>query len=82
MKKLIIPILLLAALLAPSCIPSTPDSTDSTGGQPEQIEIVKTITPGTLDIHKYHISEFSYCGRRYLLVEAPGRSDFEIVPIF
>ena len=79
MKKLIILILLLAAFLAPSCIPGTPDST---GGQPELIEIGKTITPGTQDIQKYHISEFSYCGRRYLLVEAPGHHDFEIVPIF
>lgn len=82
MKKLIILILLLAAFLAPSCIPCTPSTPGSTGGQPELIEIGKTITPGTQDIHKYHISEFSYCGRRYLLVEAPGHHDFEIVPIF
>jgi len=82
MKKLVIPILLLAAFLAPSCIPSTPDSTDSTGGQPEAIKFEKIITTGTMGICKYHISEFSYCGRRYLLVEAPGRHDFEIVPIF
>lgn len=80
MKKLIILILLLlAAFLTPSCIPSTPGST---GGQPELIEIGKIITPGAQDIYKYHISEFSYCGRRYLLVEAPGHGDFEIVPIF
>lgn len=73
MKKLIIPILLLAAFLAPSCIPCTP------GKQPETIEIEKTNTTG---IRKYRVSEFSYCGRRYLLVETPGRYDFEIVPIF
>lgn len=76
MKKLIIPILLLAAFLAPSCIPCTPDK------QPETIEIEKTITTGTTGIRKYRVSEFSYCGRRYLLVETPGRYDFEIVPIF
>lgn len=79
MKKLII--FLLAAFLTPSCIPGTP------GEQPEQIEqieIGKTITTGKQDMRKYHISEFSYCGRRYLLVEAeaPGYHDFEIVPIF
>lgn len=75
MKKLIIPILLLAAFLTPSCIPSTP------GGQPELIEIGKTITTGTTGIYKYRVSEFSYCGRRYLIVEADKPGHFEIVPI-
>lgn len=78
MKKLIIPILLLAAFLTPSCIPSTPGTP---GGQPETIEIVKTITTGTTGFYKYRVSEFSYCGRRYLIVEADKPGRFEIVPI-
>lgn len=82
MKKLIIPILLLAALLAPSCIPNYPRFPSSPGEPPETIGVGKTIIT---DIRKYHVSEFSYCGRRYLFVEAAdGRSnvDFEIIPIF
>lgn len=75
MKKLIILILLLAAFLTPSCIPGTPDTP---GGQPETIEIGKTITT---DIRRYNVSEFSYCGRRYLLVESPGYHSFEIIPV-
>ena len=79
MKKLIIPILLtllLAAFLTPSCTPCTP------GGQPETNKFEKTITTDTMAIRKYHVSEFSYGGRRYLLMEAPGHANFEIVPIF